>query len=100
MPEATSEQISARLKQFDSAVKSILSEGGSVIAGIVTDKNNWPAKEGRSATWSVVLSYFGGSSRVSVSQRVYDSIGIGSYHLFHVSQRASSNSIYSTAVEF
>ena len=99
MPEVTPEQLNARFKQFDAAIKFVLAEGGTILSGIVTQKNNWPAKEGKSPSWSVVVSYFGGSSRVSVSQRLFDSIGIGSYQLLQVTQRASANSLYSTAIE-
>lgn len=99
MPEVTSEQISARLKQFDVAVKAVLAEGGVVVAGTVMRKTNWPAKEGKSASYSVQLGYFGGSCFVNVSERLWQSIGVGSYQLFVVTQRASDSSIYNTAVE-
>ncbi|MGX9727832.1 MAG: hypothetical protein ACTFAK_11085 [Candidatus Electronema sp. VV] len=99
MPEVTPDQLNARFKQFDTAIKAALAEGGTIVSGIVTQKSNWPAKEGKSPSWSVVVAYFGGSSRVTVSQRLHDSIGIGSYWLFQVTQRAKDNSIYITAIE-
>ncbi len=99
MPEVTPEQLNARFKQFDTAIKAVLAEGGTTISGVVVKKTAWPAKEGRSPSWSVEVAYFGGSARVSVSQRLFDSIGIGSYQLLQVTQRASANSLYSTAIE-
>lgn len=99
MPEITAEQLNSRFKQFDSLIKSVLAEGGTIISGVVVKKTAWPAKEGRSPSWNVEVGYFGGSARISVSQRLFDSIGIGSYQLFQVTQRASASSIYSTAQE-
>lgn len=99
MPEVTAEQLNVRFKQFDAAIKAVLAEGGTIISGVVVKKTAWPAKEGRSPSWNVEVGYFGGSARISVSQRLFDSIGLGSYQLLQVMQRASSNSLYSTAIE-
>lgn len=99
MSEVTADQLSTRFKQFDGAIKSFLVEGGTIISGIVIKKTAWPVKDGRSPSWNVEVAYFGGIARITVSQRLFDSIGVGSYQLFQVTQRASANSLYSTATE-
>ncbi len=99
MAEVNQEQIEARLKQFSSALRSNLADGGIVVSGQVTQKNKWPAKDGKDPSWNVRLSYFGASSSVSVSQRLFDAIGVGSFQVFAVTQRASGNAIYNTAIE-
>ena len=99
MAEVNQEQVDARFKQFISQVKSNLAEGGILVSGQVTQKNKWPAKEGKDASLNVRLSYFGASYTVSVSQKLYDSVGVGTFQVFVVAQRASGNAIYNTAIE-
>lgn len=93
------EQISSRLKQFDVPVKNMLAEGGIFIAGVVTGKTAWPAKDGREPSWNVEIGYRFGTSRIQVSQQLFATVVLGSYQLFQVSQRASGKAIYSTALE-
>jgi hypothetical protein len=93
------EQVSARLTQFQTQLSSFLAEGGTLIGGVISAKNSWPAKEGRSASWNLKLSIFGATYSVSVSQKLHDAVRVGDYHLVAVTQRASGGALYSTAVE-
>ncbi len=93
------EQVSARLNQFKGPLSSFLSEGGVLLAGKVTKKNNYPAKDGKNPSWSVQLGVFGQTFLVSVSQKLWDTIGVGSYQVFPVMQRGYGKAIYNTVVE-
>jgi hypothetical protein len=73
---------------------------GIAIGGKITKKMHYPAKDGMNPSWSVAVSYFGGTSNVSVTQQAFDRIAVGATQIFLVSQRGSkTGGIYNTAIE-
>jgi hypothetical protein len=73
---------------------------GIAIGGLIQRMTNWPAKDGKAASWSVEVAYMGGASFINVSEGLYKRCVIGSYQLFRVTQRGGKEGkIYATAVE-